>query len=86
MSERLSTREWIYGTTYRATSRLRHHLGLHNPPRGFSAAPRCDWCGHRSAEQQEIARRNWEAANNPARAWSAEAKAEVRAAGGDSDE
>lgn len=48
------------GEVYRLASRIKHRFGRHNRPHGYSIAPRCDWCGHRSAEQKAVARRSRE--------------------------
>lgn len=47
-------RAWFW--LYAANQRARHMVRLHQKPRHFSIAPRCDWCGHRSRKQRAIAR------------------------------
>lgn len=51
-----SYRVWFW--LYRRNQIARHWFGIHQKPTAYSIAPRCDWCGHRSAKQRAIARSN----------------------------
>lgn len=54
--------DWRYRlwfALYRTVRVVEHWLGRHQKPQGYSIAPRCDWCGHRSPKQRAIAEANW---------------------------
>ena len=57
-SDPITWRYRAWYALYRRSRQVMHWFGIHERQRHYSIAPRCDWCGHRSAKQKRIAAQN----------------------------